>query len=110
MGGVRGVELQPELAEPECAGEPGRRQQRRESGRERLMPGRRDRKQRRIPPKRTRPGRDGRVADLRALTLTVVDRIEWAEAGSADTDALELVLRLTDTTSQGLGWHRELLS
>ena len=100
MRRVRGVELQPELADPELGGEPRCRQERGQARRQRLILGRGDRKQLLVTPERRRSGRYRRVRDLSPLLLTVVNRIEGTETGPADTHGVKRMLGLTDSTLQ----------
>ena len=102
---VRGVELQPELADAERLLEPAGADERRPAGREPLLGGRRDRQQRRVPPDRLRPRGDRLAGDGPALLVAVVDRIERAEAAGADPDRVEGELGLTDPAAKCGGGH-----
>jgi hypothetical protein len=97
---IRGVELQPELADPERLGEPRRRDERRAARRKALLRRRGDRQQVGVAPDRARTGLDALAGDDGALGIPVVDRVERAEAFRADPDRVEAVTGFTNPATE----------
>ena len=77
-----------ELADTERLRETRRRDERREARREPLLGRRGDRQQVGVSPDGERAGRDRLAADGAALLVTVVDRVEGAEAMAAYPDGV----------------------
>ena len=97
---VRGVELQPELADAELLGEPRRGHERREARREPGLVRRRDGEQVGVAPDRRRAGLDPLAGHRPAQGVPVVDRVERPEAAGAAAGGLERVLGGTDSTGR----------
>ena len=105
VGRVRGVVLDPDLAEPEPLGEPVGAQQRRQSGPQRVLRALRERQEVRVAPdvRRTRLDLALRLVGVEARV--VVRDLERAEAALADVVRLERVRVAALLAAQRRGCH-----
>src|SRR5581483_4535489 len=89
----------------DCVREARHAHERRPADGQRDLVGRRDREQRLVTPDRLRPRRDRLARHGAALLVPVVDGIERTEAPGADPDRVQVVLRLTDATTESCCGH-----
>src|SRR5207249_10708243 len=75
------------------------------AGRQPLLVRGLDGEERRVPPDRRRAGGDPRMAQLAALALAVVDRLERPEAARARADGDRLLLGVAVAATKGDGGH-----
>ncbi len=105
MRRVGGVELEPELADPELRREARSRDEWRHPGCEARIRGCVDGQEIGIAPDRRGACLDRRAADRRAEQLPVIGRVERAEALRAASGRLEWVLGRADAAAKGYGGH-----
>ncbi len=98
---VRGVELEPQLADPELLRESRRRDERCHARGEPRLLGRRHRKQVGVAPDRLRACLDRGTTDAGAEGVPVVGRVERAEAVRTRAGRHERVLGRTDAAAKG---------